>query len=137
MHQNRLAVGAYGMVFLSLFLGFTGKVDSSNLEGSSGEALGTLLIVVGSSIIIGGILVVIIELLEVRTKVRENWASFVWCCRTIGCFSTAAETDSTAISEVTQSWRSRACAREGAGVVQPADRCAYRIALRLAIQHPY
>ena len=114
MHQNRLAVGAYGMVFLSLFLGFTSKVDSSNLEGSSGEALGTLLIVVGSSIIIGGILVVIIELLEVRTNVRENWASFVWCFQQLGCFSNAVDTDSMAISEVTKCWRSRGHdAREG------------------------
>ena len=136
-HQNHLAVAAYAIVFLSLYVGFTGKVDSTNLEGSSGEWLGMLLVVVTSTIIIFGIFVVIIELLEVRSKVRENWASFVWCYRTIGCFSTAAETNSTAISEVTQSWRSGACAREGAGGLQPADRYAYRIALRLAVQHPY
>ena len=63
--QNRLAVSAYIIVFLSLFAGFTNKVDRSNFEGATGEALGTLLVVVTSTIIIFGIFVVFIELLQV------------------------------------------------------------------------
>lgn len=105
------------MVFLSLYVGFTSKVDSTNLEGNSGAWLGMLLVVVTSAIIVFGLIVVIIELLQVRANVRKNWASFVWIFQKCGCFSAAADTDSAAMSEVTEGGRARTSVAYGRGVV--------------------
>ena len=66
--EDYLATASHVLVFFSYFSAMLGKLDPSTFKGFDGDLIGWLLWALAMSIVVGGVLIVIVELVGFSTS---------------------------------------------------------------------